>query len=109
VANFDFSNHPQTMVPWASLKPNPTNPQKRPPKQVEQLVQALRRFDFQGPLIVDDGGVIHARKTLWEAAGKSGFDDLPVSAATGSTPLSIDGRTFEDVTVPRKIEDADNG
>jgi len=82
MADFDFSNHPQyEMAPWGSLKPNPKNPRKHPPKQIEQLVQSLRRFGFRGALVVDEDGIILAGNALWEAAGRCGFDEVPVLRA----------------------------
>jgi ParB-like chromosome segregation protein Spo0J len=72
-------NHPRIeMVPRASLTPNPSNPRKHSPKQIDQIMQSLRRFGFKGVLVVDDDGLIVSGNALWEAAGKCGFDELPV-------------------------------
>ena len=74
-----LANHPHIeMVPHASLRPNPSNPRKHRPKQIEQISQSLRRFGFKGALIVTDDGLIVSGNALWEAAGKVGLDDVPI-------------------------------
>lgn len=78
-----LQNHPHIeMVPHASLRPNPTNPRKHSPKQIEQICQSLRRFGFKGALIVTDEGLIISGNALWEAAGMIGMDEVPVIQAS---------------------------
>jgi DNA modification methylase len=74
-----LANHPHIeMAKRTSLKPNPNNPRKHSPKQIEHLSQSLRRFGFKGALIVTDDGLIVAGSALWEAAGNVGLDEVPV-------------------------------
>lgn len=74
-----LANHPNIeMAKRTSLRPNPNNPRKHSPKQIEQLSQSLRRFGFRGALIVTDDGLIVAGSALWEAAGNIGLDEVPV-------------------------------
>lgn len=78
-----LANHPHVeMVPHASLRPNPDNPRKHSPKQIEQISQSLRRFGFKGALIVTDDGLIVSGNALWEAAGKIGLEDVPIIRAS---------------------------
>ena len=79
----DITNLPSIeMVRRGSLRKNPKNARKHSPKQLEQLVQSLRRFGFKGALIVDETDMILAGNALWEASGKCGYEEVPVIRAS---------------------------
>ena len=89
-----ITNHPQIeMAPYGSVHPNSKNPRKKTKRQIELIVQSLRRFGFKGALIVDkDSGMILAGNALWEAAGILGMEELPVIRVSFTT--EADTRAF---------------
>ena len=80
-------NYPRIeMALHGSLKPNPRNPRKHSPKQIEQIVQSLRRFGFKGAIIIDqDTDLILAGHALWLAAGKLAMEEVPVIRTSFAT------------------------
>lgn len=83
----DLTNHPQIeMVPHGSIHPNPNNPKKHNRKKRRQLASSLRRFGLKGAIIVDtDTNMILAGNALWEAAGDTGMEEVPVIKVSFAT------------------------
>ncbi len=76
-------NHPKLeMLAISQLKPDPNNPRKHSPKQIEQLISSLRRFGFRGAILIDQDGSILAGNALWEAAKRCGFEEVPTIRST---------------------------
>jgi DNA modification methylase len=65
-------------VKRASLSPNPNNPRKHSPTQIERLARSFDRFGFIEPIIIDDDGLIVAGHGRWLAAGLRDLDEVPV-------------------------------
>src|SRR4051794_5928097 len=59
------------------LKPNPRNARQHSPKQIEQLVQAIRRFGFTAPILIDEGSNILAGHGRWLAAKRLKMRAVP--------------------------------
>jgi DNA modification methylase len=74
----DLRNHRHIeMVKRTSLKPNPKNPRKHSPSQIERLARSIDRFGFIDPIITEDGGLIVAGHGRWLAAGLRNIDEVP--------------------------------
>src|SRR6476660_4194183 len=59
------------------LKPRKTNPRTHSKKQVAQIANAIRRFGFTNPVLVDDANGIIAGHGRVEAAKTVGLDQVP--------------------------------
>src|SRR6476660_4159354 len=59
------------------LKPRKTNPRTHSKKQVAQIANAIRRFGFTNPVLVDDANGIIAGHGRVEAAKELGLDQVP--------------------------------
>lgn len=66
------------MVPIGSLRPNPRNARKHSKKQIEQIVQSIRRLGFLNPILVDDNELILAGHGRLAAALLLGLKHIPV-------------------------------
>jgi ParB-like nuclease domain len=61
----------------ADLKPRATNPRTHSKKQIAQIANAIRRFGFTNPVLVDDTNGIVAGHGRVEAAKAVGLDQVP--------------------------------
>src|SRR5882672_9618913 len=61
----------------STLKPRATNPRTHSKKQITQLANAIRRFGFTNPALVDDANGIIAGHGRVEAAKIVGLDQVP--------------------------------
>jgi hypothetical protein len=61
----------------ADLKPRAANPRTHSKKQVAQIANAIRRFGFTNPVLVDDANGIIAGHGRVEAAKTVGLDKVP--------------------------------
>lgn len=76
------TNHPRLeMAPVGDLKPDPKSPRKHSAKQIEMIMQSIRRLGFRGALLVDEENMIIAGVARWLAAKKLGLEEVPVSIA----------------------------
>jgi len=66
------------MLPIGSLRPNPRNARKHSTKQIEQIVQSIRRLGFLNPILVDDNNLILAGHGRLAAALLLGLKHIPV-------------------------------
>jgi len=60
-----------------TLKPRSTNPRTHSKKQINQISNAMRRFGFTNPILVDDSNGIIAGHGRVEAAKSIGLDQVP--------------------------------
>src|SRR3979411_3274784 len=61
----------------ADLKPRATNPRTHSKKQITQIANAIRRFGFTNPVLVDDTNGIVAGHGRVEGAKAVGLDQVP--------------------------------
>ena len=61
----------------ADLEPRATNPRTHSKKQIAQIANAIRRFGFTNPVLVDDANGIIAGHGRVEAARTVGLDQVP--------------------------------
>src|SRR5258708_23631719 len=60
-----------------ALKPRTTNPRSHSQKQIAQIANAIRRFGFTNPVLVDDANGIIAGHGRVEGAKAVGLDQVP--------------------------------
>src|SRR5882762_5946368 len=60
-----------------ALKPRTTNPRAHSKKQIAQIANAIRRFGFTNPVLVDDANGIVAGHGRVEGAKAVGLDQVP--------------------------------
>jgi DNA modification methylase len=65
------------MAKQVSLTPNPKNPRKHSPKQIELVAGSIERIGFVVPIIIDDDGLIVAGHARWLAAGMLKLEEVP--------------------------------
>src|SRR5258706_5298322 len=61
----------------SALKPRATNPRNHSKKQITQIANAIRRFGFTNPVLVDDANGIIAGHGRVQAAKVVGLDQVP--------------------------------
>src|SRR3981189_2923692 len=73
-------NHRRLSVVYqnvGALKPRTTNPRTHSKKQIAQIANAIRRFGFTNPVLVDDANGIIAGHGRVEGAKVVGLDQVP--------------------------------
>jgi ParB-like nuclease domain len=65
------------MVPVTRLAAAKGNARTHSKKQIRQIAESIRRFGFNNPVLVDDGGMIIAGHGRVEAAKLLGINDVP--------------------------------
>jgi ParB-like chromosome segregation protein Spo0J len=73
-------NHRRLSVVYqnvSALKPRTTNPRTHSKKQIGQIANAIRRFGFTNPVLVDDANGIIAGHGRVEGAKVVGLDQVP--------------------------------
>jgi DNA modification methylase len=70
--------HPITELPTGSLRPSKRNARTHSKKQVEQIINSIRRFGWTYPILVDELGNILCGVGRWLAAQKLGLAKVPV-------------------------------
>ena len=73
------------MIPIDRLRGYDRNARTHSKKQIRQLADAIRRFGFTNPILVDDAGMILAGHGRVEAAKLLGMADLPCRRLSGMT------------------------
>lgn len=74
--------HPITEMAIAKLRPNKRNARTHSKKQIEQIVNSIRRFGWTYPILVDELGNILCGVGRWLAAQKLGLAKVPVISLT---------------------------
>src|SRR3954452_8502464 len=72
-----------------SLKPRSTNPRIHSKKQIAQIANAIRRFGFTNPVLVDDSNGILAGHGRVEAAKEVGLTQVPTVRLSAMTEAEI--------------------
>lgn len=65
------------MVPVTRMAVSKGNARTHSNKQIRQIAESIKRFGFNNPVLVDDGGTIIAGHGRVEAAKLLGMDDVP--------------------------------
>src|SRR3984893_10296230 len=73
----------------ADLKPRATNPRTHSKKQITQIANAIRRFGFTNPVLVDDTNGIVAGHGRVEAAKAVGLDQVPTVRLSAMSETEI--------------------
>ncbi|WP_166300799.1 site-specific DNA-methyltransferase [Bradyrhizobium sp. 2S1] len=63
--------------PTHQLNPRSNNPRTHSKKQIAQIANAIRRFGFTNPILVDDNGGVIAGHGRLEAAKQIGLSEVP--------------------------------
>src|ERR1700682_222590 len=85
-------NHRRLAVVYqdiAALKPRPGNPRTHSKKQIAQIANAIRRFGFTNPVLVDDANGIIAGHGRAEAAKAVGLDQVPTVRLSAMSEAEI--------------------
>jgi DNA modification methylase len=73
----------------SALKPRATNPRTHSKKQIAQIANAIRRFGFTNPILVDDSNGIVAGHGRVEAAKIVGLDQVPTVRLSAMSEAEI--------------------
>jgi DNA modification methylase len=73
----------------SALKPRSTNPRTHSKKQIIQIANAIRRFGFTNPILVDDANGIVAGHGRIEAAKIVGLDQVPTVRLSAMSEAEI--------------------
>src|SRR6202171_2915729 len=85
-------NHRRLSVVYqdvSALKPRPGNPRTHSKKQITQIANAIRRFGFTNPVLVDDANGIVAGHGRVEAAKIVGLDQVPTVRLSAMSEAEI--------------------
>src|ERR1019366_517918 len=72
-----------------ALQPRRTNPRTHSKKQITQIANAIRRFGFTNPILVDDANGIVAGHGRIEAAKIVGLDQVPIVRLSAMSQAEI--------------------
>ncbi|HEY5795599.1 MAG TPA: ParB/Srx family N-terminal domain-containing protein, partial [Bosea sp. (in: a-proteobacteria)] len=75
--------------PLAELKPSPRNARTHSKKQIHQIAQSIKAFDFVAPVLVDRDDVIVAGHGRYEAARLLGLSKVPTICLDHLSPDQI--------------------
>ena len=70
----------------SALIPNPKNARKHTAKQITKLAAAIAEFGFNGPIAIDEAGLILCGHARHAAALQLGLEDIPCVRLTHLTP-----------------------
>src|SRR6202163_382233 len=73
----------------SALKPRTTNPRTHSKKQITQIANAIRRFGFINPVLVDDANFMIAGHGRVEGAKEVGLDQVPTVRLSGMSEAEI--------------------
>jgi len=87
-------------IPIADLTPDPANARKHDERNLKAIIDSLRAFGQQKPIVVDRRGVVIAGNGTLEAARRLGWDEIAIVRTdldpTQATAYGIaDNRTAE--------------
>jgi len=88
------------LVPIADLAPDPANARKHGERNLKAIIDSLRAFGQQKPIVVDRRGVVIAGNGTLEAAKRLGWEEIAIVRTelepTQATAFGIaDNRTAE--------------
>src|SRR4030088_355318 len=70
--------HQITEMQVAKLRPSKRNARTHSQRQIDQIVNSIRRFGFTYPILIDENGNILCGVGRWLAAQKMGWKKVPV-------------------------------
>lgn len=73
----------------ACLKPYEHNARKHSSKQISKIVESIKRFGFNNPILIDKNNTIIAGHGRWEAAKKLGLKEVPTICLDHLTPDEV--------------------
>jgi ParB family chromosome partitioning protein len=76
-------------VPLHEIKPYENNVKQHPVRQLESIVESIRHFGFQQPIVIDKNNVIVAGHARYEAATTLGLHEAPCTIANDLTEEQI--------------------
>lgn len=76
------------MVAFEKIRPYERNPRKND-EAVPFVVESIRRFGFNVPLVIDENNVIVCGHTRWKAAKQLALTTLPCIRADDLTPAQV--------------------
>ena len=85
----------------ADLKPRAANPRTHSKKQVAQIANAIRRFGFTNPVLVDDANGIIAGHGRVEAAKTVGLDQVPTVRLSAMSEAEVRAYVIADNRSPK--------
>ena len=85
------------------IRPYEKNPRKND-NAVEYVVNSIKQFNFQQPIVIDKDGVIVAGHTRYKASKKLGLEKVPCIIADDLTPEQIKAYRLADNKVSEKSE-----
>ena len=65
------------MVPLHEIKPYENNVKQHPVRQLEAIVESIKRFGFRQPLVIDGHKTIVCGHARYEAAATIGMESVP--------------------------------
>src|SRR5437868_5034419 len=83
------------------LKPDPANPRRHSKKQIRQIVNSIKQFGFNVPILIDRHGNIIAGHGRWLACRELGWSEVPtvcldhLTAAQARAFMIADNRLTE--------------
>ncbi len=91
-------------LPVSALIPNPKNPRKHSKKQIRQLAESIKQFDFIVPVLADGDGNIIAGHGRVLAAQEVGMAEVPVLRIEHLTPAQVKAYTIADNKLTENAE-----
>ena len=74
-------------LPTSSIKPDPKNARKHPPRQLAQLKAGIGHFGFAVPVLIDENSVLIAGHARLEAAQSLGMPLVPTIRIVSATNM----------------------
>src|SRR5215469_2675537 len=75
--------------PRAELKLDPTNPRHHSKKQIRQIANSIKAFDFNVPILIDREGHVIAGHGRLIACDELGIDEVPTICLDHLTPAQV--------------------
>ena len=90
--------------PIVELRPNAVNPRQHSKKQIKQIAKSIKKFGFNGPILVDHAGNVIAGHARLLACRELGIDEVPtlcldhLNPAQASAFMIADNKLAENAT-----------
>lgn len=95
-------------IPLHEIKTYENNPREHPVRQLEAIVNSIRRFGFRGSILLDKNNVIIAGHARYEAAAAAGLAEIPCEYADDLTDEEINAyRILDNKIAGMSYDDVD--
>jgi len=84
------------LIELDSLIPYASNPKEHPPEQVQLIVDSIKDYGWDQPIVIDDDGIIIKGHGRYQAAQQLGLERVPVIWQNGLTPQEVLGARIAD-------------